>query len=317
MLPTPFASIILPTAAVARSWQQEMKMRGKLVRVWTEDDLQLQGLFCESQRTSELPAVIHIHGASSNFYRSQFLDLLADELTHRGYGFLSGNTRGHDIINNLYARDPTASRKIGVAFEVFEDCLLDLKTWLDFVQREGYQRAVLLGHSFGALKVAFYQSQTDDGRVEALVFMSPADQGFWLEAMGPEGQKTLAWAADMVAQGRGDSLLTGPLLPYPMSAGTIRSLFVSRHSDIFKFGRPHESWEAIAELTCPILTLIGTVAEFSTPAPEEAMTILKSKAVSSPRCDTAVLQGAPHNYRGYEPQVTSLVTEWLGEVFKR
>jgi len=49
--------------------------------------------------------------------------------------------------------------------------------------------------------------------------------------------------------------------------------------------------------------------------PEEAMAILKSKALSSVRCDTVVLQGAPHNYRGYEAQVTEVIIDWLGDVF--
>ena len=291
-------------------------MKGELVRVWTEDELQLQGLYCTPQRIGGLPAVLHIHGASSNFYRSQFLDPLADGLTEKGYSFLSGNTRGHDIINNVYARDPTASRRIGGALELFEDCLLDLKAWLDFLQRKGHRQTVLLGHSFGALKVAFYQSETADEKVKALIFMSPADQGFWLEAMGAEMDQALAWATKMVAQGQGETLFSGPLLPYPMSAATIRNLFLSGKSDIFKFGRPDETWEAIAGLRRPILALIGTVAEFTVRDPEEAMAILKSKALSSPRCDTQVLQGAPHNYRGYEAQVTEVIVNWLEDVFQ-
>ena len=290
-------------------------MKGELVRAWTEDELQLQGLYCAPQEITGRPAVLHVHGASSNFYRSQFLDLLADELGSRGYSFLSANTRGHDIINSVYAKDPTASRRIGVAFELFEDCLLDLRAWLDFLGRRGEEGVVLLGHSFGALKVAYYQAETGDQRVRAVIFMSPADQGFWLEAMGDRVEEGLAWAANAVAQGQGGSLLTHPLLPYPMSAATMQSLFTSGKSDIFRFGRPDSPWETIARLDVPILTLMGTVAEFTTPHPEQAMDILKSKAVSCPRCDTVVLQGAPHNYRGYEAEVTSAVVNWLEDVF--
>jgi len=290
-------------------------VKGELVRVWTEDELQLQGLYCTPQTMGELPAVLHIHGASSNFYRSQFLDRLPDELTDRGYSFLSANTRGHDIMNTVYASDPTASRRIGVAFELFEDCLLDLKAWLSFLQGEGHGQAVLVGHSFGATKVAFYQSETDDERVKALIFMSPADQGFWLEAMGARMEQGLAWAREMVGQGRGETLFSGSLLPYPMSAGTMHNLFVSGKSDIFMFGRRDQPWEAIARLRCPILALMGTVAEYATSGSEEAMAILKSKALSSPRCDTVVLQGAPHNYRGYESQATEVIVDWLEDVF--
>lgn len=290
-------------------------MRGELVRVWTEDELQLQGLFCAPLDTSGKPAVLHVHGASSNFYRSQFLDPLADELTARGHAFLSANTRGHDIMNNVYSRDATASRKIGVAFEIFEDCVLDIDAWLRLLEKHGHRRAVLLGHSFGVLKVAFYQSETRDGRVDGLIFMSPADQGFWLETMGAEMERALSWAGEMVAQGQGQTLFTGPLIPYPMSAATIHSLFISGKSDIFKFGRPDEPWEVIARLDVPILALVGTVAESTIPSPEQAMALLESKATASARCDTVVLEGAPHNYRGYEAQVTEVIVSWLEEIF--
>jgi len=290
-------------------------VKGELVRVWTDDELQLQGLHCAAQELSGLLAVLHIHGASTNFYRSQFLDRLADGLTDRGYSFLSVNTRGHDIMNTVYAKDPTASRRMGMAFEIFDECLLDVKAWLGFLQGRGYEQAVLLGHSFGALKVAYYQSETADERVKALIFMSPADQGFRLEAAGAEMERTLTWATEMVAEGRGEALFSGPLIPYPMSAATIHSLFVESKSDIFKFGRPDEPWETIAKLHCPILALMGTVAESTAPNPEEALAVLKSKALSSPRCDTAVLEGAPHNYRGYEAQVTETIMDWLEEIF--
>jgi pimeloyl-ACP methyl ester carboxylesterase len=289
-------------------------VKGELIRVWTDDELQLQGLYCAAP-SSRLPAVVHIHGASSNFYRSQFLDSLADELVARGYPFLSANTRGHDIINNVYSRDPMASRRIGVAFELFEDCLLDLKAWLEFAQTAGHELAVLLGHSFGALKVAYYQGEAADDRVRALIFVSPADQGFWLGAMGGETEKGLAWARKMVDQGEGEALLSGPLLPYPMSAGTVSSLFLSGKSDIFKFGRPEEPWGTVAKLSVPILAVMGTVGEFTAPDPEGAMALLGSKALSSPRCDTVVIQGAPHNYRGYETQVTDAILGWLDDVF--
>ena len=290
-------------------------MYGELVRVWTEDALQLQGLYCGPGGNSGLPAVLHIHGASSNFYRSQFLDRLADELTALGFPFLTGNTRGHDIINNTYTRDAKASRHKGVAFEEFEDCLLDITAWLQFLEDRGSAGMVLLGHSFGSHKVAFYQAETSDNRVKGLILMSPADQGFWAQALGAQMEHTLAWAKEKVASGQADALLDAGLAPYPMSAGTIHSLFVEGKPDIFKFGRPEEQWEVVSALSCPILAMMGTVAEFIKPTPREALDLLRAKAMASSRCDTVVLQGAPHNYRGFEPQVTQAISGWLGEIF--
>ena len=289
-------------------------MQGELVRVWTEDGLQLQGLYCAPDRGTELPAVLHIHGASSNFYRSQFLGPLGEALNARGHSFLTANTRGHDIMNSVYTRDPAAGKHLGVAFEQFEECLLDISAWLGFLEERGRQRAVLLGHSFGAHKAAFYQSETGDQRVQGLVFMSPADQGYWAQALGAQMTETLEWARERVAEGEARALLQGRLAPYPMSAGTIHSMFVAARSDIFKFGRPEEPWEVVSSLSCPILATMGTVAEHIAPSPREALATLQRKATSSPRCDTLVVEGAPHNYRGYEEEISSAILGWLTDV---
>jgi alpha-beta hydrolase superfamily lysophospholipase len=288
---------------------------GELVRVWTNDGLQLQGLYCAPGWTSSLPAVLYLHGASSNFYRSQFLDSLADALTDCGFAFLTGNTRGHDIMNSVYTRDPTVRRRIGVAYEVFEECLLDIEAWLDLLAQRGHQGTVLLGHSFGAHKAAFYQSERDDERVQGLILMSPADQGLWVEAMGSEAERLLRWAAEMVSSGKGDALVPGGPAPYPMSARTVHSLFVTAKPDIFRFSRPDEPWQVVSRLSCAILATMGTVAEFISTSPQAAMAMLKAKAVSSPRCDTVVLQGAPHNYRGHEAEINKLIVDWLKDVF--
>jgi pimeloyl-ACP methyl ester carboxylesterase len=290
-------------------------VKGELVRVWTDDGLQLQGLYCAPQEERELPAVVHIHGASSNFYRSQFLDPLAEQLTNRGVAFLTGNTRGHDIINSVYTSDPTASRRLGVALEIFEESSLDIAAWLDFLQQHGHLEVVLLGHSFGAHKAAFYCSDTSDARVKGLIFMSPADQGLWVEAMGPEAERTLSWALEKVSSGQGEALLDRGPAPYPMSARTIHSLFVTAKPDIFRFGRPDDTWDVVSKLRCPILAMMGTVAEFINTTPHTALANLKAKAVSSPRCDTVVVDGAPHNYRGHESEVTGVIVGWLGDVF--
>jgi pimeloyl-ACP methyl ester carboxylesterase len=293
---------------------REPHLRGELARAWTEDGLQLQGLYCEPESGGALPAVLHIHGASSNFYRSQFLDGLADELTRRGHAFLTGNTRGHDVISKVYSRDPSATRLRGVAFEVFEECPRDIAAWLRLLEERGHEQMVLVGHSFGAHKVAFYQSETLDQRVKGLVFMSPADHGFWREAMGDKADSLLNSVSDMVASGQGDRLLEGSVAPYPMSAAAVHSLFVSGKSDIFKFGRPDEPWEVVARLSCPILATMGTVGEFVSSTAADALAVLRARAVSSPRCDTVVVEGAPHNYRGHESEVTDAIVGWLEDV---
>ena len=292
-------------------------MKGELVRAWTEDGLQLQGLYCSPCDSRGLPAVLHVHGASSNFYRSQFLDPLADRLNDGGVAFLTANTRGHDIINSVYTKDPRATKRMGICYETFEDCVLDIGCWISFLEAHSHQGLVLFGHSFGAQKVAFYQSEVADDRVTALIFMSPADRGFWLDPLETQTRSILSWATNKVSVGEGESILSSGIAPYPMSASTIHNFFVSAKADIFRFGRADEPWEVVSRLRCPILATMGTVAEFVGPTPRQALATLKEKAVASPRCDIEVVEGAPHNYRGYERQVTDLIADWVTNLLNR
>ena len=292
-------------------------MIGELVRVWTEDELQLQGLYCAPHDRSDLPAVLHIHGASSNFYRSQFLDRLADILTDRGFAFLTGNTRGHDIMNKVYSKDPTATRYLGVAHEVFEECALDVAAWIAFLWERKHKKIVLLGHSFGAQKAAFYQGEASDERVKGLIFMSPPDHGLWIDALGSEAERLRSWAREEMASGRGETLLDAGFASFPMSARAIHGLLGEAKSDIFRFGRPDEPWDVVAGLACPMLVTMGTVAEFISTRPEDSLATLRAKAVSSIRCDTLVIEGAPHSYRGFEAQVAEVTLDWLTDIFAR
>ena len=72
-------------------------MRGELVRTFTEDGLELQGLFCPPT-TAETNGMglLHIHGFTGNFYEGRFVDHIAERIINRGYAFLTANTRGHD-----------------------------------------------------------------------------------------------------------------------------------------------------------------------------------------------------------------------------
>jgi len=82
---------------------RENRLQGKSVRVFTDDGLELNGLFCLPTKTrKDKKAILHIHGFHGNFYQERFVDHIADqltELTESGLAFLTANTRGHDYIS--------------------------------------------------------------------------------------------------------------------------------------------------------------------------------------------------------------------------
>jgi hypothetical protein len=60
-------------------------MIGELVRIFSDDGLELQGLFCLPRTMKRRPfAILHIHGLAANFYANRFIDIVADKLVSKG-----------------------------------------------------------------------------------------------------------------------------------------------------------------------------------------------------------------------------------------
>lgn len=146
-----------------------MCMNTEFIRFTTEDKLILQGLLYEPSEKTNM-AYLHVHGMARNFYENGFLDTMARELTSHGYAFMSINTRGHDLIADFPIAGPDEKyKRIGNAYEIFEECLLDIKPAIDYLKQNGYKKTVLCGHSLGAVKVAYYIAKTQDNRINKLI----------------------------------------------------------------------------------------------------------------------------------------------------
>lgn len=75
---------------------------------------------------------------------------------------------------------------------------MDVRAWIELAESLGYKRTALLGHSFGARKVAWYQACSKDARVVGIIVASPVDR-----KLPPPDQKLLELTTRMVEEGRG------------------------------------------------------------------------------------------------------------------
>ncbi len=289
-------------------------MKGELVRTWTEDGLELQGLFCEPTVPARKAAVLHLHGATSNFYRSHSVEGLAHALTARGYWFLTANTRGHDMVNILATRNPTRGERMGNAYERFTDCVLDIGAWLGFLESRGWSRVVLEGHSFGAMKVAYYLGTRQDARVVATILLSPGERGFFERNMSDLFAEARRRAEALVAEGQPDQLVPVGAMNLMSARNLVAGAHETVATNVFNFVDPNHPWTEIGAIRVPILVVFGTVGEYITLPAEQACKLICQKAVSSPRCDYRVFEGAPHNYKFREAEVGEAVGGWIVQV---
>ena len=299
-------------------------MRGELVRVFTEDGLELHGLFSQPKVAKENNiAVLHIHGFTGNFYQERFVTQIADDLTEMGCAFLTVNTRGHDYLSYFIRKTDSrlAFVQIGGGYEILGHCIYDIKAWIDLLEARGYFTVILEAESLGTQKAVLYQHQTHDKRVQGLVLISPLDGvGLQKTALGNKYDEAINTAKQMIKQGKPNELMPMvycPLWQFPISAKTYISAFdPAAKNGIFSFHDPDARFEELSTIKCPILATYGTVREAVVDnRVEEALSIIKKRAVSAERCDTALIQGAPHNYLGHEKELSTLIRNWVATVF--
>jgi pimeloyl-ACP methyl ester carboxylesterase len=252
--------------------------------------------------------VVCIHGSTSFFYDPMHV-YLGRELAQRGYVFLSGNTRGHDVASDdfpwpftLRPDDVANFRLGGNSWARWDEEPYDVAGWINFLGAQGIDTVALIGHSLGGFRVLYYQALRQDPRVVGMVLASSAD------SVTPDDPARVELAERLVAEGRGDELL--PLLEgQPMilameSAGCLAHM--NRIVAPFA-GDEHAPW--IADIHLPVLATLGTME--MRPNLRALMEDMRERAVQAPRFDIEVIDGADHSYTGRERELADVIARWL------
>lgn len=288
-------------------------MKIRFLRQMTEDKLILQGLLYEPEQATD-KLILHIHGMSGNFYENGFLDYMAKTFTDKGWAFLAPNNRGHDYIAYiLLAGNEEDDKKIGNTFEKFEECISDIKAWMDFAQEQGFTEIVLQGHSLGCSKVAYYLAETKDKRIKKLVLASPSDMVAMAENW-THHKEMMELAKKWAKEGKALDILPKILNDWAyLSAQTYLDFFTRGNPiDVFNTYNKSASSKSLEGITIPTLAFFGSGKDsFFTKTPEETLKIIKSKAKNCPKFDIKVIKNAPHSYFGYEQEVADLIKDWV------
>jgi pimeloyl-ACP methyl ester carboxylesterase len=272
----------------------------ELLSFTTTDDETLHGLlFTPADKSSDL-ALLFVHGVAMNFYLPP-LAVFGQAIAERGYHGFVINTRGHDWINR--AGDLTAFG--GATYETFEDSAMDLDGALECLNRQGYKRFILIGHSLGCIKSLMYQGSRRRRDVVGIVSCSCPKQFYSARAMEqPEFKQLMAQAEEMVAQGKGEEILWAP-------ASGAMGMFCAR-TYVNKYGK-HENNDVrphAGRLGCPHLAIAGD-AEHPF-FPEYAKELAEASGATG---TYRIVSGSNHFYDKHEPEVIEIITHWL-EQFK-
>jgi pimeloyl-ACP methyl ester carboxylesterase len=277
--------------------------------VWskTDDGIEHDGVVMRPTGPANGTAVVWMHGFTGHFSEPHQIRI-GRYLAERGYTFVSGDNRGKHFGANLGEWE--GPFRIGGAYwELVSDSWIDIKAWLDYASTTlSPQRLVLAGHSYGAVKVTWYQGTRQDPRLAGLISASGPVRP---PSQRPElAGEALALAKKMMAEGHDLDLLpfgsTGR--PGSLSAQTV----VDRAASLVDTYGMEGGDSPLSKIRCPFLAILGT-KEPAIGAPEDLET-LKRNARSSERAETALIEGANHLYQDREEVVAKAIYDWLGKL---
>ena len=197
----------------------------ELVKTQTRDGVRLDGAITRESVTAANDVasdskptglIICLHGVGSNFYGSTMMNVLAEGLHSAQWDVLRVNTRGHDYC--YVGSFKMGVRRFGSGYETVADCIHDIAAWVQWAEQAGYARVVLLGHSLGAIKTVFSQTQETSDLVVAVLAISPPrleHEVFLVGERSDEFRASFSAAENLLAQGLADELVD-VTFPFPL-----------------------------------------------------------------------------------------------------
>jgi pimeloyl-ACP methyl ester carboxylesterase len=287
----------------------------QIVYTSSEDQRLLAGVLMQPTEGSVRSiGMVMLHGSTVAFYYPLMYVYLGRALVERGYRYVSGNTRSHDIASpewlwpgSCREEEVAKWRLGGDGWTRFDEEPHDVAGWIDFLSAQGAEQIVLVGHSGGVRKVLYYQAERQDSRVAGLVLAGgTSDRG--VIAIDPARMEL---AERMVAEGQGEALLPLPE-GVPMHDGGMQSAasyaIWGRYARQFA-AEGYAPW--IATIRVPVLATFGADELERSPLLRPNYEDMRRRAVHAPRFDIEVIEGADHCYTGREQGLAEVVLGWL------
>ncbi|MCI0782201.1 MAG: alpha/beta fold hydrolase [Chloroflexi bacterium] len=278
-----------------------------LMSTQTSDGIRLDGAFfapdSSVQRQGPLDAVLLVHGSSTNFY-APATRFMAEDLRKQGIAGLALNTTAHDTV----WVDTASGRFYGIAFEILDRSRLDLRAGIDYLWELGYRRIALLGHSMGAVRVAYYAATEDDGRVAAVIPVSPVrlSYSYYMDSEDAEEFKSIVQqAGQLEAKGKAQELMS---VKFPITQMFGAAAYLDKHG-------PAERYNLVTlapKIKVPLFAVAGSL-ETHTRLRDMAHDLAVA-AVNSPQADYIVIEGGNHSLNNRREEAASVVLNWLGSL---
>lgn len=280
-------------------------MKYPIVKIKTPDDIALFGYLVESEKKDTI--LINIHGTGSCFYAEEFESEFIERLPSLGISVLFTNNRGNYTMESW--------QETGCAKEKFEDCLIDIDSWIEFARDNGYNKVILQGHSLGTEKVTYYMEKgKHKDKVMAVILLGFADSfGCQMKFLETQKVDPMVNALELIKQGRGNELITSIHLCHagvlPKTASSYVNCF-SEDSELSKALplRKGKDLTYYQNINVPILGVISDTDEWNKMLEVDTVSLLKNE---NSKAKIETISDTDHSFLGKQKELVDIVENFI------
>ena len=279
----------------------------KAIEVETQRGTILRGALFSAGGDTVFIAITGIHG---NFYSNPFYYDVAESLNSHGIDFICAFT--NDATSEIQTRNAKTGvdEVIGSWNERFEDTDDDVRSYIDFAERAGYQHIILGGHSLGANKVIHYLSGNHDSRVEHFFFLSPAELKHMTSDVSDREKDLIC---KFVERGDGEKILPFYFMGWLIcTARTGYQWLFSEILDNVHLER-NGNFDQASRITHTGAMLIGTYDTFTRGDPRAFLTNLNNHLPTSQNNKLIFIEKTGHTYQHKEKELAQKILETILE----
>lgn len=281
------------------------------------DNLNLIGLLHTPKKKTDT-VVISIHGITSNCLKRRD-DILAQKCTELGIAYFGFNNRGHEIISSYGRIEDNTMKLYGSGGESIYDSYYDIKGAMLEMQKRGYSKIILQGHSMGCTKIVYTYNEflnnnetTMLDAITGVILLSMVDIPTALkQVLGKDYKKIISYFEMLKKRGKGDRLVvlddgTPPVRPNSI----LEYAENNKKIDFAKFGDNRTTFKELNNITVPLFMRWGNVNELIFQGADELVQKLNEK-IKNENKDISYIAGANHNYTGKEEELGEQIVNFI------
>ncbi|MCR4280025.1 MAG: alpha/beta fold hydrolase [Candidatus Komeilibacteria bacterium] len=238
----------------------------EIITIKTPDNILLDGLWLGPPKPEKI--YVYIHGLSSSVFSGlELLNLLIDRKT----AVLTFNNRGHDKVTRVRKIDKKSAKgyqslRAGGAHEKFTDCVYDIEGAIGLARKSGAKQILLLGHSTGCQKIAYYLASRPQPRlVKGGILLSPISDYAAISHIYDKKtlNKVVTRAKKMVRERRGHEILPLDIWSGYDDAQRWLSLYTPHSAEeIFTYSQPRKRPVTFRKVNHSLLIVWAQADEF-------------------------------------------------------